>query len=153
MARPMRRILTATGILVFVLAAAAWYLYPWSRQQLVRSGLSSDAISRMKEFYQPPQFLPDFIHCVKVDISPAEFLKYVQKLGLRPGHNITTLPQTCNVSWWNPPGIDIASSGDIIKIKQLSVTDMVFQYPGTDQEAGEIAVFKNGVLYYVAWNS
>lgn len=141
------RTLGIASMLALGVAMAAWKLLPPSHQQLVHSGLTAEAIARMQEFYEPARFLPDFIHCIRVEISPAEFAVYVRTLGLQPGRGIHALPHRCEIPWWTPP--DLGKPGGDGGQAQL----LVYHHPSTNPEAGEIAVLRDGVLYYVAWNS
>ena len=110
-----------------------------------RDALPKDVASVAKEFRWETGFLPDFVYCLKVELSEEEFLRFTKKMNMQRGTDLEIVPH-CGITaevpnWWEP----IPSLND--------PEAMIFQASGTNGEAGRLAVLLNRVLSYVAWNS
>ena len=129
-------------ITVVIIISISYYLF--IRPLSPKEALPQDLAEHAQVSYIDYGFLPDFIYCLKVKADIKQFIAFANKLELVKNTELSKYPQTCNTKvqkafWWNPPNI--------------KSVELIFENPKTTREMGELAVFKDGVVYFIAWNS
>ncbi len=110
--------------------------YVLTKPMAVRMALPVRAVLSMDEFYQDASFLTDFIHCVRAEVTEAEFSTFATRMKLVPYKGSDAFPR-CDTNWWSASG---SASGTF--------------YDPTQREGDALmAKFENGRLYYVAYAS
>jgi hypothetical protein len=107
--------------------------YVLTKPMAVRIALPLRAVVTMREFYQDSAPLPDFIHCIRTEVTEPEFKLFVAKMKLVPYQGVQAFP-SCEAGWWS-------ASAD---------SSMAFYDPAGGEETGRMAKFENGKLYYLA---
>jgi hypothetical protein len=132
-----KRLLTLAALALAVPALVALACYLLTKPLDVRAALPLRAIFTMDEYYWDAGMLPDFVHCVRVMVSEAEFRRFVTKMGLVPYHGRGKFPECeYGASWWDASAEASRS----------------FAAPRNGSAGGTemIAKFENGKLYYYA---
>ena len=133
-----------TIIISLVLFSLGITYYLFTKPISPMDALAEELVIHAQESHWESGFLPDFIYCLKVKANKKQFIEFTNKLVLVNKTKLNTIPQTCNTkmqnaNWWDPPNINNA--------------ELIYQLPETTQEMGELAIFKDGMLYFIAWNS
>jgi hypothetical protein len=112
----------------------AYYLL--NKPMAVRMALPIRTVVGMQEYYQDAAPLPDFIHCVKAEITEPEFKLFVAQMQLVPYRGTQSFP-SCDLKWWS------ASEDSSIS----------FYRAGDEVDPHIMVKFENGSLYYWASDS
>ncbi len=135
----IKSIIIITGVVLIV-----WLYHLFTRPLPAFRALPHSVAERAQEYYVSSDFLPNYTHCIKAPLNVQQFQEFVTKMEFSKGSALKTYPQTCNNkwhnnSWWDPP--------------LLKEAVIIFENYSTTTESGELAVFSEGRLYYVGWNS
>ncbi|WP_428382056.1 hypothetical protein [Nevskia ramosa] len=110
--------------------------YVFTKPMAVRMALPVRAVLSMDEFYQDAGFLPDFIHCVRAEVTEPEFSSFTTRMKLVPYKGSDSFPR-CDANWWSASG---SASGAFYDPAQREGDTLMVKY-------------ENGRLYYVAYAS
>lgn len=134
---PRRREALAVAGLAALAAAAAIH-YVFTKPMAVRMALPLAAIARMEEVYRDDAPLPDFVHCIRVDLDEEAIDAFLQRMHLEPSSELHDGSAECGPGWVGPsPG----------------AAQRRYVSSGTTSVGGSAAVVAGGKLFYVAWGS
>jgi hypothetical protein len=125
-------ILFRLGICVIGAVVIGMAYYALTKPMAVRQALPLRAVVAMHEHYQDSAPLPDFVHCVRTEITSQDFKLFVARMKLVPYRGVRSFP-SCEAKWW-------AASAD---------SSGAFFNPENDEQTQAMAKFENGTLYYV----
>jgi len=129
-------------IIISIVLISSYYLYGSSISPI--NALPKELVEHVQESFWEAGFLPDYTYCLKVKADKKQFIEFTSKLELTKNTLLKKYPQTCNnkmqnATWWSPPNI--------------KDSELIFKNSKTTKEMGELAIFKDGILYFIAWNS
>jgi len=129
--------------ILFSVVLIAYYGYFTFWAVSPQRALPSELKDTYKDFYEVTGiFNSDFTYCMKVESNKEQFLTFSENLRLRQGTSLAVIPSCIDQRHphvrWNK--------------KRKEDVEYIYENKDTTSKRGEISFYKDGMLYFKAWD-